>query len=147
MSEQINVPGLLEQQAQQATPATAKTMVSIHDRLVVLHFERSVEYAVYSPAGAISDGAKMMMFAAEADPEMAQLVINVSMAIVDAIYEARGDIKPAGGAMKKELIERDRRTLTDRLTVVLNSAREKKTISNRSLARQVVDICLAKVLV
>lgn len=43
-------------------------------------------------------------------------------------------------AMKEELVERHRKTLMDRIAVVLNSTREKKTINNRSLARQLVDI-------
>lgn len=42
-------------------------------------------------------------------------------------------------AMKEELVQRHRKTLLDRITVMLNSQREKKTISNRSLARQLVD--------
>lgn len=43
-------------------------------------------------------------------------------------------------AMKEELVQRHRKTLMDRIAVVLNSTREKKTINNRSLARQLVDI-------
>lgn len=43
-------------------------------------------------------------------------------------------------AMKAELVQRHRKTLLDRISVVLNSQREKKTISNRSLAMQLVDI-------
>lgn len=43
-------------------------------------------------------------------------------------------------AMKAELVQRHRKTLLDRISVVLNSQREKKTISNRSLAQQLVDI-------
>jgi hypothetical protein len=43
-------------------------------------------------------------------------------------------------AAKAELVARHRATLLDRISVVLNSTREKKTISNRSLARQLVDI-------
>jgi len=42
-------------------------------------------------------------------------------------------------AMKAELVARHRKTLLDRLTVMLNSSREKKTISNRSLAQLMVD--------
>lgn len=43
-------------------------------------------------------------------------------------------------AMKDELVQRHRKTLLDRISVVLNSQREKKTISNRSLSMQLVDI-------
>lgn len=42
-------------------------------------------------------------------------------------------------AMKQELVSRHRKTLLDRLTVMLNSTREKKTINNRSLAQLMVD--------
>lgn len=43
-------------------------------------------------------------------------------------------------AAKAELVARHRATLMDRISIVLNSTREKKTITNRSLARQLVDI-------
>lgn len=43
-------------------------------------------------------------------------------------------------AQKNELVARHRATLLDRIRVVLNSTREKKTISNRSLAQKLVDI-------
>ena len=41
---------------------------------------------------------------------------------------------------KAELVARHRATLMNRISVILNSTREKKTISNRSLARQLVDV-------
>ena len=43
-------------------------------------------------------------------------------------------------ARKAELVQRHRKTLSERIRVVLNSQREKKTINNASLARQLVDI-------
>jgi hypothetical protein len=51
------------------------------------------------------------------------------------VYEQRGELKPAGGAVKHELIERHRRTLTRRLELVLNSRRERKKTSNAQLSR------------
>jgi hypothetical protein len=67
----------------------------------------------------------MLARSMEADPSVAANVIEMAMAIIDAAYEMRGDLKPAGGAVKHELIERHRKTLTQRLTVVMNShARE-----------------------
>lgn len=69
----------------------------------------------------------------------------MSTLIADLAYEAEAGMKAAGGALKAELIERHRVKLVDRLTVVFNSAREKKTTSNRGLAKQVVDICMGEV--
>jgi hypothetical protein len=143
--EQIIVPGLAEAQAQQAKPPTGATVVSVHDGLVVLHFERACEYAVYAPVGAVSDATRMMAFAAAEDAQAAQLVVNAAMFLIDHVYEVRGDLKPAGGAVKHELIERHRRTLTKRLEVMLNSRREKRTVSNQQLAKEAVEVMLKAV--
>lgn len=143
--EQIIVPGLAEAQEQQPAPPTGKTMVSVHDGLVVLHFERACEYAVYSPVGAVSDGTRMLAFAASEDAQAAQLVVNAAMFLIDHVYDSRGDLKPAGGAVKHELIERHRRTLTRRLELVMNSTREKRKVSNAEFAKQMVDIVLSEV--
>lgn len=135
MSEQIHVPGLAPQE-----PEKGATYVSVYDGKVVLHLPKPVEYAVWQPIGAIGDGAKMIVAAAEADRSAAQMAIDVALKLVDLIYEIRGDIKPAGGAAKHELIERHRKTLTRRLEITLNSIREKKTLSNAQFAKMVVDI-------
>jgi hypothetical protein len=140
VAEQINVPGLVPQ-----APDKGETFVSVHDGMVVLHLPKPVEYAVYPPLGAIGDGAKMIVAAAEADKACAQLAINVALQLVDLIYEARGDMKPVGGAAKHELIERHRRTLTRRLEVTLNSLREKKTTSNAKLAQSLMDVVLHEI--
>lgn len=66
--------------------------------------------------------------------------------VADLAFEADTGLKSAGPAIKAELADRHRAKLTNRLTVMLNSTREKKTINNRSLARQVVDIMLSEVL-
>lgn len=138
--EQIIVPGAA--QAQQQGPASGQTMVSIYDGHVVLHFPVATEHAVYAPLGAISDAAKMILMAVQADKTQAAMALRIVEHIADEVYEIRGDLKPAGGAMKHEIIERHRRTLTRRLEVVLNSQREKKTKSNHKLAVDLVNICL-----
>lgn len=143
--EQIIVPGLAEAQSQQSAPPAGKTAVSTHDGLVILHFERATEYAVYSPVGAVADGTKLLAFAASEDRQAAQLVVNSAMFLIDHVYETRGDLKPAGGAVKHELIERHRRTLTRRIELVLNSRREQKKVGNAALAKEVVDILLREV--
>jgi hypothetical protein len=70
--------------------------------------------------------------------------LTLSALIADLAFETDSGLK-APASVKAELIERHRKTLSDRLTVVLNSMREKKTTSNRQLAKQVVDICMREV--
>ena len=65
--------------------------------------------------------------------------------LTDLAFEEDTGLKPAGNVVKAELMDRHRQTLTDRLTVVLNSTREKKTTSNRGLAKQIVDICMVEI--
>lgn len=137
MSEQIVVPGLAERKLSMA--------VTTHDGQAVLHLSEPREYIALMPAEALQVSARMALAAVEADPTAAQATIAAALAIVDAVYELRQDIKPAGGAAKAELINRHRETLRQRLRVVLNSQREKRTINNASLARQIVDICLNEV--
>ena len=71
--------------------------------------------------------------------------LAMSALIADLAFEADTGLKAAGPVQKAELIERHRKKLVERLTVVFNSQREKKVISNRSLARSVVDIALSDV--
>ncbi len=71
--------------------------------------------------------------------------LALSTLIADLAFEAETSLKPAGDVLKAELVDRHRVTLINRLTVMLNSTREKKTTSNRGLAKQIVDICLAEV--
>lgn len=134
---EIYVPGLAEAKAHQ--PEQAPCVVSMHDQLVVLHFPRSIEYAAFTGIGAVDTAARMLAFAHVADPAMAEFVINVGMALIDHVYEHRGDLKPAGGTVKHELIERHRQKLTPRLTLMLNTLREERTTSNQQLARTIID--------
>jgi hypothetical protein len=69
----------------------------------------------------------------------AEDALTMSSLIADlALQEDTGLRIP--DAMKEELVQRHRKTLMDRIAVVLNSQREKKTVNNRSLARTLVDI-------
>ena len=140
MTEQILAPGLVP-----ATPNPLSVAVSVHNAQAVLHFSEPREYTGFSAAEALQVGARLLVAAVEADPSAAQAAIATSMAVVDGVYELHGDIKPAGGAIKAELIERHRVKLTQRVGMVLNSTREKKTTSNRGLAKQLVDIMLSEV--
>lgn len=119
--------------------------VTVHGNQAVLHFSEPREYVALTGPEPIQIGARMFVAAVEANRDVAQAAIAGAMAVIDGIYEMRGDIKPAGGAVKHELIERHRATLTKRLEVVMNSLREKKTTSNHGLAKQLVDIMLAEV--
>lgn len=75
-------------------------------------------------------------------PEMA---IQVGMVLVDKAYEAKGELKPAGGAVKQELIDRHRKTLIRRLEIHFNSQRERKKMNNAMLARHCVETMLNEV--
>jgi len=65
--------------------------------------------------------------------------LSMSSLLADLAFEADSGLK-IPNAQKAELVQRHRATLMDRLTVMLNSQREKKTVSNRSLARLIVDV-------
>lgn len=65
--------------------------------------------------------------------------LTMSSLIADLALQEDTDLR-IPEAMKEELVQRHRKTLLDRISVVLNSQREKKTISNRSLSMQLVDI-------
>jgi hypothetical protein len=133
MSEQIVVPQALSM------------AVTVHDRQAVLHLSQPREYVAMMPAEALQMGARMFTAAVEASPDAGQAGIAAAMAVIDAIYELRGDLKPAGGAVKHELIERHRATLLKRIEVVLNSERDKRKVSNAAMARGLVDIMLSEV--
>lgn len=75
----------------------------------------------------------------------AEQALAFSTLVADLAFEADTGLKPAGPAIKSELIERHRSKLTNRLAVMLNSQREKKTVNNRSLAKQMVETCLKEV--
>jgi len=147
-SSAINLPGLLSESQRQAAHsvgrAGGKVEATIHDGLVVLHFEIGGEYAAFAPLGALAIGAKMMLLAAH-DKDTAQPAIDLAMAIIDQVYELRGDLKPAGTAVKHELIERHRRTLSARVRNILATFRENRKTSHAELARTIVDAMLNEV--
>lgn len=70
--------------------------------------------------------------------------LTFSSLLADLAFEEEAGLRMPE-ARKAELVARHRAKLLERLTVVLNSQREKKTISNRSLARQMVDIMSSEV--
>jgi hypothetical protein len=137
MPDQILAPGPLNKPLQIA--------VTVHDRTAVLHFSEPREYVALNDGHPFMIGQRLILAGVEARPDLGQTAIAVAMALIDGIYEMRSDLKPAGGAVKHELIERHRRTLTKRLEVIMNSQREKKTVSNHLLAKELVDVMLREV--
>lgn len=119
--------------------------VTTYQDLVVLHLSHAQEYLPFDGQGAVHTGTKLLCYAAQVDKRAAQMAIDAAMLVMDHVYEVRSDIKPAGGAVKHELIERHRRTLTRRLEIMLNSLREDKRKSNAVLAKELVEVCLKEV--
>jgi hypothetical protein len=122
-----------------------KVEVTVHGQQAVLHMSEPREYLAFFGAEPLMLGARLLVAGVEARPDMASAGIAAAMGVIDGIYELRGDIKPAGGAVKHELIERHRRKLTDRVALMLNSKREDKTTPNRGLAKQLVEEMLKEV--
>lgn len=119
--------------------------VTVHGGQVVQHFNSPRDYVAFTSEEAIVIGTRMMALAIEADDTSAPAMINLAMGLIDHAYEQRGDLKPMGGAVKHELIERHRKTLTKRLEVILNSTREKRKVSNPTLAKELTDAMLKEV--
>ena len=80
--------------------------------------------------------------AAETDHVMwpAGTALSLGQMIIDLAFEADTGLKPLGPTAKAELIRKHRDTLIPRIGLMLNSQREKKTVSNSMLARQIFDI-------
>lgn len=141
MSEQINASGLLNEAPQELS---VNVQVAENGQ-VVLRFNVPREYVDLTVQEAMLIAGRLFVASVEADPSAGNAAIHVAMAMIDAVYELRGDLKPAGGAVKHELIERHRRTLTNRLNTVLTSTRERKKTTNEQLAKQLVDIALSEI--
>ena len=102
----------------------------------------NVEMLIGQEKGQVVQRFKEALSEVRYDPENA---INVAEAMTRAAFEARDGLKPVGDALKGELIERHRMTLTQRVSLMLNSLREDRTKTNGQIAKQIVDTCLAEV--
>jgi hypothetical protein len=140
VSEQINVGDLIQQK-----PDALSVQVTVHGNQVVTHYNQPREFVAFMATEAQVIGTRMLGMSIEADPSSAQQLINLAMGLIDHAYERRGDLKPAGGAVKHELIERHRKKLTQRLSLILNGHRENRTVSNQKLAKELVDAMLREV--
>ena len=76
------------------------------------------------------------------NPEIAMLA---AQKMTDMAFEADASLKPVGPALKASLIEKHRSVLHPRLTMMLNSLRENKTVANEHLAMQMLDAMCAEV--
>lgn len=76
------------------------------------------------------------------DPETA---LFAAQTLTDMAFEADGSIKPVGPSLKAALVEKHRTVLLPRLTVMLHSLREKKTVTDEQLAVQMLDRFCAEV--
>lgn len=98
-------------------------MIIMHENgKVIQRFKHAVEYVEYEP----------------------QNCIDVAMAMTDAAFEARDGLKPVGETLKAELVERHRKTLTNRLTMMLATLRHGDKTDSK-LAQMLVDTVLKEV--
>ena len=102
---------------------SVQVAVKGEDGKVVLKFDRSVNHVEMDPGNAL----------------------DIAEAMSTAAFECREGVKPAGPALKAELVEKHRMTLTQRLALMLNSTRSDTRISNGQLAKSLVDTCLSEV--
>lgn len=70
--------------------------------------------------------------------------LMASQVLADMAFEADDGLKMPG-AQKLALVEKHRAKLLPRLEVMLNSLRERKTLSNEQLAQQMLDTFCAEV--
>ncbi len=63
------------------------------------------------------------------------MAIGAAEALTAMAFEADTGLKPLGDTQKASLVQKHQDVMLPRLTVMLNSQREKKTISNNHLAR------------
>jgi hypothetical protein len=91
--------------------------------MVILKFDHDVDYL-------------------EMEPENALLI---SEAMATAAFECKEGFKPVGAALKAELVQKHREKLVPRIALMMNSLREKKTVSNGQLALQLVDTCMSEI--
>lgn len=102
------------------------------------------------------DGAVHLLFSRDVEGELraadtnhvmwpAKTALDIGQMIIDLAFEADTGLKPLGPAAKAELVKKHREKLIPRVAMMMNSMREKRTISNDALARQIMDVVCAEV--
>lgn len=76
------------------------------------------------------------------DPEGALLMAECLSTMA---FEADTGLKPVGTALKASLVQEHRKKLEPRLAVMLNSMRENRLVTNKALARQLVDTIFSEI--
>lgn len=113
--------------------ADIEMQIVARDKSVLLLFSRKP-----------SDGADLLPAQTDnmvLDPETA---LMASQLLADMAFQADDGLKMPQ-AQKLALVEKHRAKLLPRLTVMLNSLREQKTVSNEQLARQALDAFCSEV--
>ena len=68
---------------------------------------------------------------------------DVAIAAAEVIsacaFEADTSLKPVGPALKASLVQKHREKLVPRISLMLNSMRDKRTVTNGQLAMQIMD--------
>ena len=98
-------------------------VLDVREGMVVQEFKEPMKKVIYEPNNAL----------------------EVAMRMSDLAFHADTSMKPVGDTLKAEIVERHRMTLTNRVSLMLNSLREDKKKSNGQVAQEVVDACLKEV--
>jgi hypothetical protein len=99
------------------TQPSVSVAIKQENGLVVLKFDRDVNYIEIEP----------------------QNMLDMAEAMCAAAFEAKDGLKPVGPALKASLIEQHRDRLIPRVTLMLASMREDKLKTDGYIALQIVD--------
>ena len=102
------------------------------------------------------DGKVHLLFSRDVEGELksaetnhvlfpAATALDVGQMIIDLAFEADTGLKPLGPAAKAELVKKHRDKLLPRVRLMLNDLRDRKTVDNAKLARQIVDTVFSEV--
>ena len=119
MSDQIQLPS-----EPVVAPVGQVNMVpTIQDGKIHLYFEQPMRVVIFEP----------------------QNMLDICEKLAELAYEARGDMKPAGGALKHDIVEKHRKASVNKIALMLNTTREDKSRSHRELAETIVDAIFQRI--
>lgn len=98
-------------------------IIAAHEGKVVQKFKAPVDKVVYDPAN----------------------IEAIARAMTDAAFQADTSLKPVGDTLKASMINQHRQKLRRRIEVILNTKRELRTMTNRQLSEQLVEVALREV--
>ena len=73
------------------------------------------------------------------------VALVAAQTLTDMAFEADASLKPVGSTLKASMVEKHRAVLIPRLTLVLNTQRERKKVTNELLAKQIMDAVCAEI--